>query len=77
MQVGELKAYLEEYPDEAEIRVIYQKAWPFEAAILGTVSREDLGEHDQEDSGMKNETDVLIVTGEQICYGDKIAWELV
>lgn len=79
--VGDLKEYLEQYDEDANVLIIWQEHWPFESHIRGVLQRSDFEEIDDEDSEMgdgvsplKKTNDVIIVMGEQIRYGSREAW---
>lgn len=46
MTVNELIGYLQECDCEAEVRIMSQEGWPFENAIRGVVTRDQLGDDD-------------------------------
>jgi hypothetical protein len=75
MNVAELIELLEELDQDAEVLIMSQENWPFELAITGVTTREDLGE--EVDGGTGGEaSDVFIVDGEQLRYGNKSAWKI-
>lgn len=81
MTVDELIARLEEYRDvlggDAEVRLMTQQQWPFENAVCGIVSGEELNDLDEEDdSDVEDERVVYIVEGQQLGYGSKRAWDI-
>ena len=43
MTVSELRELLEGCDPEAEVRIMSQESWPFENAIRGVVTREEVG----------------------------------
>jgi hypothetical protein len=43
MTVSELIGYVEELDGDAEVRIMMQESWPFECAIRGVVTRDQLG----------------------------------
>ena len=82
MTVGELKEMLEDLPDDARVFIMSQQSWPFECAVAGVKTRLDLGQFDDEDDapskddhGQMHPTDVFIVEGRQVRYGDRAAWD--
>jgi len=85
MTLDELLQRLEEYRDllggDAEVRLMTQSHWPFENAILGMVSKDEIeaASEDEEDlpEGDSQEAVLYLVEGEQLGYGDKRAWEVV
>jgi hypothetical protein len=48
MTVNELIGYLQECDPEAEVRIMDQEGWPFECAIRGVVTRDELGSEECE-----------------------------
>jgi hypothetical protein len=78
MTVGELKEYLENFDDEAEVRIMSQPSWPFEYSIDSVKSREDFEDiensEDEPQRREKNISDVFIIEGSQLCYGNKDAF---
>lgn len=86
-------ALLEEgHNPSAQIRLAHQPTWPFEYALTGACTREDLKDYkadpevhdladgDPEDAWCPREEwgddDVLLMEGSQICYGDADVWEI-
>ena len=83
MTLDELIERLEEYRDElggnTEVRLMTQQSWPFENALLGVVSGEEINDCDDEefeDEDVEDDHIVYLVEGDQLCYGSKRAWEL-
>ncbi len=81
MKVKELIDILEEQDRDAEVLIMSQQSWPFENAVYGVASREDLREGDDDDEpGATRESgassDVFIVEGQQLRYGSKAAWRV-
>lgn len=90
MRLDQLIELLESYRDEiggdAEVRLMTQESWPFENVIQGVVSSEEMaqvqrgqdGEEDQQEESDGNAEPILyLVEGGQICYGSKLAWEVL
>ena len=82
MTVGELIEILQDMPEDAKVFIMSQQSWPFECAVAGVKTRLDLGQFDDEDDAPKTDndgtmrpTDVFIVEGQQIRYGDRAAWD--
>ena len=89
MRVSELMEILEAMDPEAAVWLAVQPTWPFEHAIHGICERRDFADcddHAAEDapagsnrwSASESElpaTDVLILAGEQVRYGNKLAWD--
>lgn len=48
MTVAELIALLETYPEDAEIRIAHQPAWPLQETIHTVVSSEEIGYEEAE-----------------------------
>lgn len=82
MTVQELIARLEDYDPEAEVRLMTQEQWPFENAVCGVCSGEQLvpdGPDEEPDpaAGLSDPpAPVYIVEGAQLRYGSKSAWEV-
>lgn len=79
MTVGELRELLEQYDDATEVRLMTQSAWPFENAVHGVVSAQEIADDDEpddEDLDEPVEPVVYICEGTQLKYGTKSAWEL-
>lgn len=86
MTKAELLRILEQYDDDAEIRLMTQESWPFENSVYGAWSPEDSepaeAEDEQEEDDPFRPGDnadghaiVYLVEGSQIGYGDKRAWQ--
>jgi hypothetical protein len=80
LTVGELIARLEDYDEDAEVRLMTQQSWPFENSVHGIVDANEMGNedgdeepdpHDYQDNGP---APVYIVEGRQLGYGNKNAW---
>jgi len=77
MNVGDLKAFLEEFDDEVEVRFASQPAWPFEYSIADVIfvdsnipePNED-GEIDLEKYYEEDDTNniIYLVEGQQLGY---------
>lgn len=89
MKVSELIELLEEQDPDAEVLVMMQKNWPFECALAGVTTRDEMlradAEERDEDDGEQAEprvesgtakSDVFLVEGEQLRYGSKTAWRV-
>ena len=82
MTVGELIEYLEQYDRDAKVLLMTQQSWPFENAIEGVISREEVMERNREEDGEdarlrdgEEMSDVFILEGTQLRYGSKNAWD--
>lgn len=87
MKVSELIELLEEQDPDAEVLVMMQQSWPFECALAGVTTRDEMLRADAEereedderedrlDPGTKR-NDVFLVEGEQLRYGSKTAWDV-
>jgi hypothetical protein len=75
MKVKTLISYLEEYDPEAEVRIMSQPTYPFEYSIKGVVERQEFSEEFPDPKEGKL-TDVFILEGSQIQYGNKKVWEM-
>ena len=85
MTIDELIERLEEYRDEiggdAEVRLMTQSSYPFENAVTGLASGQEINDAaDDEDPADDGDVDaervVYICEGQQLCYGTKRAWEV-
>ena len=81
MTISQLIERLEEYRkamgDDIEVRLMTQQEWPFENAILGLASGEEINATDdaEDDEDVDDENVVYIVERDQLGYGSKRAWE--
>ncbi|MFH1690573.1 MAG: hypothetical protein ABIE42_10125 [Candidatus Eisenbacteria bacterium] len=89
MKVHELIEILDELDPDASVYVMSQQSWPFEVAIHGVAVREDFAEADPDgdepdaeahdrwgaSEGALPPSDVFIVEGSQLRYGNKGAWD--
>ena len=80
MKVRELIEILEDMNPDAEVLTMSQPNWPFEYAIAGVTTREemDAGQEDDDERDYPpgiSDDDVFIVEGRQLRYGSKSAWE--
>jgi hypothetical protein len=86
MKVSELIELLEEQDPDAEVLVMMQENWPFECALAGVTTREEMlradreeREEDDDEPRLENGTaksDVFLVEGQQLRYGSKTAWQV-
>lgn len=74
MKVRELIALLEQYDENAEVRLATQPNYPLESAVCGVVLRDHYLDEDSTVASGKTADDVLILEGSQIGYGDRAAW---
>lgn len=66
MTVGELKYLLEDYDEEAEVRIATQPSWPLQSSVAGLISSEELPEDEDNDPNANPEDGVVwIVEGQQ------------
>jgi len=80
MRVRELIDMLADHDPNANVFVMSQPSWPFEVRILGVTSRYEFSEEDSNSAADPrgiSPSDVFIVEGSQIRYGDRGAWETV
>lgn len=84
MKVFELMQFLSSQDPNAEVLIMSQQRYPFEHAVVGATDRKTLVEEYEEvdEDGAptcygKGEapSDVFIVEGEQLRYGNGAAWE--
>jgi hypothetical protein len=89
MKVSELIELLEEQDPDAEVLVMMQENWPFECALAGVTTREEMLRADREERDEDDEddeeprlergtakSDVFLVEGQQLRYGSKTAWQV-
>lgn len=80
MKVSELIEILEEQDPDADVLVMSQESWPYEVAIRGVTTREEILLADGDEDGCAEapagaaHSDVFLVEGEQLRYGSKSAW---
>jgi hypothetical protein len=67
--VGDLKAELESFDDEMEVRFVSQPSWPFEYSVENIVHGDDM-------ENEKYHGKVYLVEGSQIGYASKDFWEM-
>jgi hypothetical protein len=89
MKVSELIELLEEQDPDAEVLVMMQRNWPFECALAGVTTREEMLRADAEEREAEGDaaneprlesgtakSDVFIVEGDQFRYGSNTAWSV-
>ncbi len=80
MTIDQLIERLEEYREtlggDTEVRLMTQQNWPFENAVTGLASGEELNQQDGDDDDVPDDQVVYIVEGQQLRYGSKRAWEI-
>jgi hypothetical protein len=82
LTVGDLKEMLEEFDDDAEVRLASQPNWPFEYSVLGVVDGNLLTDREEDENGDYLPEDneysgkVYLVEGNQLGYFTKRAWNL-
>ncbi len=90
MTVQELIEFLETQEPTAQVLFAGQPNYPFEYSIRGATTRGDIRQMESEDpddvlmeededrynEGLKN-SDVILVEGSQLRYGDRVVWDLV
>jgi len=86
MNVGDLKAFLEEFDDEVEVRFASQPAWPFEYSISDAVAVDFNTPEPDEDGKIDldkyyNEDDtnniIYLVEGQQLDYLPSVVREAI
>lgn len=91
MTVAELISFLEEQEPTAQVLFAGQPSYPFEYSIRGVTTRGDVRKMEsdedpddvllEEDEDRYNEgikfSDVILVEGSQLRYGDRAAWDAV
>jgi hypothetical protein len=82
MTINELIERLETYRDiiggDSEVRLMTQKAWPFENDIHGVCAGKEINDwaNDTDDDSDADDNVFYIVEGTQLGYGSKLAWEV-
>ena len=77
--IERLGEYRETLGGNAEVRLMIGSNYPFENAILGVVSGEEINgcdDEDFQDEDVEDDDVLYLVEGDQLCYGSKRAWEL-
>ena len=78
MKVARLIQLLEMYEPDAEVIIMTQPSYPFENSLMGVTSRDELfTDADCDDDKIPesmDSSDVIILTGDQLRYGTKRAW---
>jgi hypothetical protein len=77
--VGELRELLEDFDERLTVRLMVQQSYPFEHAIHGVISSNDIKPENFkpfERKGSDNKEVVYIIEGIQLSYGYKGAWDL-
>ena len=86
MKVKQLIEILGGLDPDAEVLIMSQQSWPFEHAIKGVVVRQDVEDNEDVDAEDRAwlprengsaASDVFIVEGPQLRYGNKAAWAAV
>lgn len=78
MKVRELIALLEDLDGDAEVLLMSQQQWPFENAVHGLTTREDITDSEEEGAELPAgaaASDVFLVEGRQLRYGSADAWD--
>ena len=87
MKVSELIELLQEQDPDATVLVMMQQNWPFECALAGVTTRDEMLRADAEERDEDEDAerplehglarnDVFLVEGTQLRYGSKTAWEV-
>ena len=84
MKVSELIEILEEQDSDADVLVMSQENWPFEMALCGVTTRDEILRADGDDEDPEDDdaeladglarSDVFLVEGSQLRYGSRTAW---
>jgi hypothetical protein len=80
MTVAELIEALQEYPEDATVRLASQPNWPFEYTIQGVTTLAEATEYDEDpeydaEDGKDGDNEVVyIVEGRQLGYTSKSLW---
>jgi hypothetical protein len=79
VKVHESIAILQSFDGEASVYVMSQPHYPFEYDVAGVAVREDIADEDEDEGGVPASdlpgSDVFILEGSQLRYGDKGAWQ--
>ena len=77
MKVSELIEILSEMDPDANVLLVTQQNWPFENSVKGVCQREDVQDMDEteDEPNTLPANDVFLVEGEQLRYGNKMAWD--
>lgn len=81
MKVRDLIEELEMYDGDADVLIMTQPQYPFESSIRSVSSRDQFSAPEGGDSvsfdgfSRSKQTDVFIVEGSQVRYGDEGAWD--
>lgn len=65
MNVAELRELLDQYDDDAPVRVAYQPSWPLRGHVVGVVAHADLAD-DPDEAADVDDADVVWVAVEQV-----------
>ena len=78
MIVQDLIDMLKQCNRDAEVYLMTQPSFPKESEIYGVVMRKDFFDEDEDSPLDKhmNEDDVIILRGDQLCYGNPKAWDV-
>ena len=85
MTVEELIEILEDMDPDAEVLLVHQRQWPFECSLAGVTTREEVvGPDGEEDPGRdlawnsppRRGSDIFLLEGEQLRYGNAAAWDV-
>jgi len=74
MTVQDLIDRLTDMDPDAKVYLMTQEGWPFENSIKGVTLREEI--EDEDDDPNLNSSDVFIVEGSQLRYGNRDAWNV-
>jgi hypothetical protein len=82
MKVRELMELLRRQDPDAEVCMVTQPNWPIEHSVAGVVVRSDLFDADVEPGTERYEdgtsaSDVVLVEGAWLRYGQRIAWKAI
>lgn len=76
MKVRELIELLKTQDPDAEVTMVFQPNWPLEYALAGVAVRSELLDRaTQRLADGTAATDVVLVQGRQLGYGQRTAWE--
>lgn len=77
--IERLKDLRDEHGGDTEVRLMTQQNWPFENAVHGVTTADEIAIAEQDDEDPTPTADaekvVYIVEGTQLKYGSKAAWD--
>ena len=78
--IERLQEAREEIGGDCEVRLMTQQNWPFENAVHGVTTSNQIAESSEDDEDDEDDEPAepvcFIVEGSQLAYGTKTAWEV-